>query len=129
MDTTRRLPDGELAVMQALWDLEPPVTSGELQQQLKESHPMALTTLLTVLTRLADKEFVKIEKEGRSSISALGKAAGVPTPIIDSVITLAGALVKQDFWQTGRTLKSLNIAGLTREELDELRDLLERGTL
>lgn len=67
MDTTRRLPDGELAVMQALWDLEPPVTSGELQQQLKESHPMALTTLLTVLTRLADKKFVKIEKEGRSS--------------------------------------------------------------
>ena len=54
MDTTRRLPDGELAVMQALWDLEPPVTSGELQQQLKESHPMALTTLLTVLTRLAE---------------------------------------------------------------------------
>ena len=44
MDTTRRLPDGELAVMQALWDLEPPVTSGELQQRLKESHPMALTT-------------------------------------------------------------------------------------
>ena len=52
MDTTRRLPDGELAVMQALWDLEPPVTSGELQQQLKGSHPMALTTLLTVLTRM-----------------------------------------------------------------------------
>ena len=75
MDTTRRLPDGELAVMQALWDLEPPVTSGELQQQLKESHPMALTTLLTVLTRLADKEFVKIEKEGRSSrYSSRGKA-------------------------------------------------------
>lgn len=77
MDTTRRLPDGELAVMQALWDLEPPVTSGELQQQLKESHPMALTTLLTVLTRLADKKFVKIEKEGRAagtSRSSRGKA-------------------------------------------------------
>lgn len=47
MDTTRRLPDGELAVMQALWDLEPPGDpSGELQQQLKKSHPMALTTCL-----------------------------------------------------------------------------------
>ena len=107
MDTTRRLPDGELAVMQALWDLEPPVTSGELQQQLKESHPMALTTLLTVLTRLADKEFVKIEKEGRSS-------RYFPLITRESLSAFAAALCD---------------SGLTREELDELRDLLERGTL
>ena len=54
---------------------------------------------------------------GLVPMSALGKAAGVPTPIIDSVITLAGALVGRDFWSTGRTLESLGIAGLTKEEL------------
>ena len=68
-------------------------------------------------TKLDSRLIVEDVPMGLVPISALGKAAGVPTPIIDSVITLAGALVKQDFWQTGRTLKSLNIAGLTREEL------------
>ena len=124
MDTTRRLPDGELAVMQALWDLEPPVTSGELQQQLKESHPMALTTLLTVLTRLADKKFVKIEKEGRSSRYF---------PLITRESYLAGQSRRFLDQLCGGSLSAFAAAlcdsGLTREGLDELRDLLERGTL
>ena len=54
---------------------------------------------------------------GLVPISALGRAAGVPTPIIDSVITLTGALVGQDFWKSGRTMESLGIAGLDREQL------------
>lgn len=54
---------------------------------------------------------------GLVPISQLGKAAGVPTPIMDAVITLAGALVKRNFWQEGRTLEALGIAGLSREEL------------
>ena len=105
-------------------DLEPPVTSGELQQQLKESHPMALTTLLTVLTRLADKKFVKIEKEGRSSRYF---------PLITRESYLAGQSRRFLDQLCGGSLSAFAAAlcdsGLTREELDELRDLLERGTL
>lgn len=54
---------------------------------------------------------------GLVPISELGKAAGVPTPIIDSVITLTGALVRRDFRKDGRTLESLGLAGLGREAL------------
>ena len=124
MDPTRRLPDGELAVMQALWSRTPPVTSGELQQQLKESHPMALTTLLTVLSRLADKGFVTIEKEGRSSRYY---------PLVTRETYLAGQSRRFLDQLCGGSLSAFAAAlcdsGLTREELDELRALLERGTL
>ena len=124
MDPTRGLPDGELAVMQALWSRTPPVTSGELQQQLKESHPMALTTLLTVLSRLADKGFVTIEKEGRSSRYY---------PLVTRETYLAGQSRRFLDLLCGGSLSAFAAAlcdsGLTREELDELRDLLERGTL
>lgn len=47
----------------------------------------------------------------------LGKKFGVATPIIDSMITIASAMVGQDFYQTGVTLEELGIAHLSKEEL------------
>ena len=124
MDTTRRLPDGELAVMQALWSCTPPVTSGELQQQLKESHPMALTTLLTVLTRLADKGFVRIEKQGRS-------ARYIPLVSREEYLAQQSRRFLEKL--CGGSLPAFAAAlcdsGLSREELAELCRLLERDEL
>ena len=54
---------------------------------------------------------------GLVPIAELGRAAGVPTPIFDAVITLASALVQKDLRAGGRTLESLGIAGLSRQEL------------
>ena len=65
--TIRRLPDAELEVMQAVWACEAPVARADIDAKLKDTHPMALTTLLTVLTRLADKGFLRIKKQGRSA--------------------------------------------------------------
>ena len=85
---------------------------------------MALTTLLTVLTRLAEKGFVKIEKEGRSSRYF---------PLITREAYLAGQSRRFLDQLCGGSLSAFAAAlcdsGLTREELEELRDLLERGTL
>ena len=124
MDTTRRLPDGELAVMQALWSRTPPVTSGELQQQLQESHPMALTTLLTVLTRLADKGFLRIEKQGRSARYI---------PLVRREEYLAQQSRRFLDKLCGGSLPAFAAAlcdsGLSRQELAELRRLLERDEL
>ena len=64
---TRRLPDAELAVMQALWACEAPAGRSDLEGILQGTHPMAATTLLTLLSRLADKGFVRSEKVGRSA--------------------------------------------------------------
>lgn len=66
-ESIRRLPDAELEVMQAIWACTPPVARADIQELLKDTHPMALTTLLTVLTRLSEKGFLRIEKVGRSA--------------------------------------------------------------
>ncbi len=47
----------------------------------------------------------------------LGKKYGVPTPVIDSMITLASVMVGEDFYETGMTLDDLGIGGYDREGL------------
>lgn len=51
--------------------------------------------------------------------SDLGEVADVPTPNIDSVITLGGSLLQRDFRSEGLTLKSLGFDGKTFEQLKE----------
>ena len=62
MDKIRRLPDSEFEIMNILWDLEDPIDRGQIEERLFEKHPIALTTLLTLLTRLSEKGFIRIEK-------------------------------------------------------------------
>ena len=122
--TIRRLPDAELEVMQAIWACKPPVARTEIETILKQTHPMAQTTLLTLLTRLSEKGFVRIEKVGRSSrylplIAREDYLANQSRRFIDqlcggSVSIFASALCN---------------SGLTKEEIAELRDLLNRGQL
>ena len=57
----KKLPDVEFEVMQAIWKCTPPVSRLEIEEILKDTHPMASTTLFTLLTRLSDKGFIKIE--------------------------------------------------------------------
>ena len=120
----RRLPDTELEVMQALWTCTPPAARTDIEEILKNTHPMALTTLLTLLTRLSEKGFIRIEKVSRS-------ARYYP------LVTRQEYLAEQSrcFFSKlcGGSLSTFAAAlcdsGLTKEELAELRDLLERGKL
>ena len=48
----------------------------------------------------------------------LGVAYGVPTPIIDSMITLAGAMHKKSFFETSKyNLEYLGIGNMSKENL------------
>ena len=114
-----RLPDAELDVMQALWALPAPVPRAAVEQEIAKLHPMGQTALLTLLSRLQERGFVRAEKQGRSSVY---------TPLV----------TKQDYQaQQSRSFLSrlfggdlpafasaLSASGLSREELDELRKLL-----
>ena len=116
----RRLPDTELFVMQIVWGMEPPVKRADIEAQMQKTHPVAQTTLLTLLTRLAEKGFVKIEKEGRSSVY---------TPLV----------AKEDYLacQSKRFLErvcggsipafaaALSDSGISKEDLATLRELLK----
>ncbi|GAG89162.1 unnamed protein product, partial [marine sediment metagenome] len=48
---------------------------------------------------------------GLVPISLFGEAVGVPTPAIDSVITLASILNEADYREEGRTLESMGLSG------------------
>ena len=122
--TIRRLPDAELEVMQAIWQCEAPVSRTEMETILKDSHPMALTTLLTLLTRLAEKGFLQIEKEGRRSNY---------TPLISREEYLAQQSRSFVEKVCGGSMSAFAAAlcdsGLSKEDLAELRELLERDGL
>ena len=123
-DTIRRLPDAELEVMQALWACAAPAARTDIEEILFQTHPMAMTTLLTLLTRLSEKGFLTIEKNGRRSYY---------TPCITQNEYLASQ--SKNFLEKlcGGSLSvfanALCDSGLSKDEIDELRTLLERHEL
>ncbi len=124
MKETRRLPDSELEVMQALWELEEPIYRNAIAGKMAGRRDLAVTTLLTLLTRLADKGFLRIEKEGRRSryvplISRKEYQASQSRRFLDKVC--GGSI--------SAFASALCDSGLSREELDELRRLLEEDAL
>ena len=50
-------------------------------------------------------------------IMELGKAAGVKTPLLESMVNICEALLDKDLRSSGRTLKNLGLDGLTRDEI------------
>ena len=123
-NTIRKLPDAELEVMQAIWSCTPPVSRSDIDALLKNTHPMALTTLLTLLTRLSEKGFVQIEKVGRSSKYY---------PLVSKQEYLADQGKRFFNKLCGGSLSTFANAlcdsGLTKDELAKLRSLLERDEL
>ena len=124
MKSMKRLPDAELEVMQAIWACEVPVLRADIDELLKDSHPMAPTTLLTLLSRLADKGFIRIEKTGRFAKYY---------PLINENEYLANEsqmFIKRVFkGNVSVFANALCDSGLTKEELNTLKELLEKNEL
>lgn len=49
--------------------------------------------------------------------SELGRLAGVPTPVIDGIVSIGSIVCREDYWASGRTLERLGLEGLGREEI------------
>jgi len=64
---------------------------------------------------------------GLVTYSSLGDMLGVDTPVTDAIITLAEALLKQDFRSIGRTVEKLGIN--PKWSVDELNKFLETGSV
>lgn len=118
----RRLPDGELEVMQAVWDCQPPVSRHALEEKLGGVH--APTTVLTLLSRLAEKGFLAVDKQGRGNVY---------TPLVTRQDYLAAQ--SRRFLDTlcrgslGVFAAALCDSGLSKEDIEELRALLDKGGL
>jgi len=123
--TIYRLPDAELEVMQAVWDCTPPVSRADIERILEDKHRrLAPTTILTLLSRLVERGALVISKQGRSNLY---------TPVISRRDYLASQSNRFLNKLCGGDIHILASAlcgsGLSREEVAELRRLLDEGKL
>lgn len=120
----KKLPDSELEIMQVLWALDPPTPRAAVEEMVRQTAPLAQTTILTLLGRLADKGFIKAEKNGRSSVY---------TPLVSREEYLASQ--SRRFFEkicggsVSAFASALTDSGISKEDLAELSRLLEEGRL
>lgn len=120
----KRLPESELEIMQIIWNETPPVSRIRIEQVLRKTHPLAPTTILTLLTRLCEKNFLSLHKEGRTNLYE---------PLITEREYLAAesrAFLDRLFHgSVAGFATALCDSGIKPEELEELRGLLEKEEL
>ena len=117
----KRLPDAELEVMKVLWELGPDTSRSEVEGGLA-AFGWAANTVNTYLSRLADKGFVSVRREGKTNLY---------TPLISKAHyqeeegkTILGKLYAGSL---RRFAAALHDGGsLRREDVDELRAYLDQ---
>ena len=120
----RRLPESELEIMQIIWHEKTPVSRMTIESVLHKTHPLAPTTILTLLTRLCDRGFLSLRKDGRTNLYE---------PLITEKEYLA--VESRSFrdrlfhGSVAGFATALCDSGIKKEELEELRKLLEKGEL
>ena len=124
MKKIRRQPESELAIMKIIWATVPPVSRTDIEKTMDGSRHLASTTILTLLTRLCDKRFLAVEKKGRTNYYS---------PLITEREYLAAESRNILDKLYGGSLASFAMAlcdsGIRKEDIEELKDMLERGDL
>lgn len=64
----KKLGEAELEIMQVIWNSENPVTSNYILKELQGRRKWQLSTLMTSLARLSDKEFVSCDRSTGSNL-------------------------------------------------------------
>lgn len=64
----KKLPDSELEIMLIIWEYERPVTRFEIEAKLDEDRKLSPTTILSFLSRLQEKGFLKVSKDGKNNV-------------------------------------------------------------
>jgi len=121
MEKIKKLPDAEFEIMKAVWAIEPPVTSYKIMQQLDNEKKWVTQVIITFLTRLVDKGFLRSEKVGRDRFYY---------PLVEREDYLnfeTGNFIKQYHDNSFSNLvKTLNAnKALTDEDIEELYEFLQ----
>ncbi|MEY4321593.1 MAG: hypothetical protein RL167_321 [Actinomycetota bacterium] len=120
--TKRARQQGELEnlVLDILWDADQPLTSNEILAHCNVDSDLALTTILTVLSRLCDKELVeRTAGEGRSHlfVAADSREQHTARQLLELV---------NDSSNQALTLSHFT-AGLSKKSLEALKKLLNEN--
>lgn len=118
----KKLPSSELEIMIIIWNSKEILTRTDIEKSLKRK--LAPTTVLSFLSRLEEKGFIKTEREGKTKYFY---------PIIDesSYLEYEANLFLSKF--NGNSVKNfistlINGNNLNKDELDELKNYLIRKT-
>ena len=118
------LPDSELEVMQIIWQCEPPVSRSAIEETLNKQKNLAPSTILTFLSRLCDRGFLRAERKGRTNLY---------TPLVSHKEYLAQESRRLLDRLYGGSLSAFAVSlcdsGITREELQALRAILNEEPL
>lgn len=121
--TNVRPTEGELAILQVLWDRGEPCTVREVHHALSRSKDTAYTTVLKMMTIMAEKGLVRRDESERSH----RYAATHPQDKVQSA--LLKDLMQRAFSGSALQLvqRALDVDGTSREELDDIAQLIARA--
>lgn len=117
---TERISEAELAVMEALWD-ESPLSASEVCERVCEARGWSLPTVKTLLSRLAAKQAVVTEPDGKRFLysPAIARSAYVGTESRRLVERLFGGRAAPLFAHLAEA------EALTPEDIAEIEALLK----
>ncbi|MDD3338249.1 MAG: BlaI/MecI/CopY family transcriptional regulator [Lachnospiraceae bacterium] len=124
MNEEKRIPESELKIMQIIWHNETPISRTAIEACIAKEKALASTTILTLLSRLCEKGFLNVTKVGKSNMYE---------PIISEREYLASE--SRNIFQSlyggsvSAFVTALCDSGVSKDDLDELRDMLEKGEL
>lgn len=118
----KRLPDSELELMMIIWDAGRPMSRNEIEEQLPGERQLSATTILSFLSRLQEKRFVQVRKEGRNNVYE-------PLVRKEDYLKQESRSIWKRLYQNsvGNFMAALGQADeLTDQDLDELQEFLDR---
>lgn len=118
----KRLPDSELEIMMIIWDLNKPVTRVEIEEKLGGERKLSPTTILSFLSRLQEKGFLKVQKSGKNNVYL----AMIERE--DYMRTESRNILKRLYQNSAKNFLAALYDGdsLTEEELEELEDYISK---
>lgn len=121
MDQAPRPTDAELAILTVLWD-RGRSTVREVQERLSADRATGYTTALKFLQIMHDKGLVERDESQRAHVYSAAQSREV------TQTRLVGDLLTRGFSGSAETLvlRALEGRKSTSEELDRIRDLLDR---
>ena len=117
-----RLPDAELMIMNIIWDAKGEVTSADVAKTLANQKDWSVTTILTFLSRLVERGFLTVRKDGRTNVykAAVQEATYVESESKSFLERLHGNSL------TSFVAALYNGHAISKQDLDELRNFIDR---
>jgi len=121
--TSRHPTELELEILKVLWQIEP-ANVRQVRDALESKRDLAYTTVLTMMSIMFDKGYVKRRKEGRSyvyeAVYRKNKASrNILQDVVDRVFGGSTTAVMQHLLET---------SDIDDEEMKQIRSLINRKT-